>query len=367
MDADLHGPDIPKMFGVEGMFPEAAGDNKMTPIRISNNLSAISMGFLLESDDQPVIWRGPLKMGAIKQFLNDVTWGDLKEGSIDSARELAALNDVEIEFHAHDLNSFYGNRRFDYIDIDPFGSPVPFIQNAVISLKRNGVLAVTATDSAALTGSVARVARRRYGIESARSHFMQELGARSLLGYVTRIAAAFEKSVEPLFFYTRDHFIRGYVRIGRGAKRADSSLENLGWFDYSYPRSPEVIVKLDSLEGSREGRKTIGPVWTGSLSDVEMVQRCLDLMGKGDLDYLKTGASIEKMLTLSITEDLLPPGGFDINETASLLSMSPPSVKIISAGIEDSGHQWSRSRFSPTQIRTDAPWDIIERIFKEEK
>lgn len=77
MDADLHGPDIPKMFGVEGMFPEVASDNKMTPIRISNNLSAISMGFLLESDDQPVIWRGPLKMGAIKQFLNDVTWGDL--------------------------------------------------------------------------------------------------------------------------------------------------------------------------------------------------------------------------------------------------------------------------------------------------
>lgn len=77
MDADLHGPDIPKMLGVEGMFPEAAGENKMTPIRISENLSAISMGFLLESDDQPVIWRGPLKMGAIKQFLNDVTWGDL--------------------------------------------------------------------------------------------------------------------------------------------------------------------------------------------------------------------------------------------------------------------------------------------------
>jgi Mrp family chromosome partitioning ATPase len=77
MDADIHGPDIPKMLGMEGAFPASDGEGKMKPVIISENLSAISMGFLLESDDQPVIWRGPLKMGAIKQFINDVTWGDL--------------------------------------------------------------------------------------------------------------------------------------------------------------------------------------------------------------------------------------------------------------------------------------------------
>lgn len=77
IDADLHGPDIPKMLGLEGSFPTADKDGKMTPIIINSTLAAISMGFLLESDDQPVIWRGPLKMGAIKQFINDVNWGDL--------------------------------------------------------------------------------------------------------------------------------------------------------------------------------------------------------------------------------------------------------------------------------------------------
>ncbi len=77
IDADLHGPDIPKMLGLEGAFPTADEDGKMNPIIVNPTLSAISMGFLLESDDQPVIWRGPLKMGAIKQFINDVNWGDL--------------------------------------------------------------------------------------------------------------------------------------------------------------------------------------------------------------------------------------------------------------------------------------------------
>lgn len=98
IDADLHGPDIPKMLGVEGSFPTADKEGKITPIRISENLSAISMGFLLESDDQPVIWRGPLKMGAIKQFINDVTWGeldfliiDLPPGTGDEALSVAQL------------------------------------------------------------------------------------------------------------------------------------------------------------------------------------------------------------------------------------------------------------------------------------
>jgi Mrp family chromosome partitioning ATPase len=98
MDADLHGPDIPKMLGVEGSYPTADQNGKITPISISDNLSAISMGFLLESDDQPVIWRGPLKMGAIKQFINDVTWGeldfliiDLPPGTGDEALSVAQL------------------------------------------------------------------------------------------------------------------------------------------------------------------------------------------------------------------------------------------------------------------------------------
>jgi len=98
LDADLHGPDVPKMLGVERSYPGADKDGKIIPIRILDNLSAISMGFLLESDDQPVIWRGPLKMGAIKQFINDVKWGeldflviDLPPGTGDEALSVAQL------------------------------------------------------------------------------------------------------------------------------------------------------------------------------------------------------------------------------------------------------------------------------------
>ena len=62
MDADIHGPSIPKMLGLDGKRPVAAGTGT-APIEYSENLGVISIGFLLSSSDQAVIWRGPLKMG----------------------------------------------------------------------------------------------------------------------------------------------------------------------------------------------------------------------------------------------------------------------------------------------------------------
>jgi len=82
LDVDIHGPSIPTMLGLEGRKPEGSKDG-MFPIDL-DGLKVMSLGFLLESPDDAVIWRGPLKMGVIKQFLRDVVWGDLDYLIIDS-------------------------------------------------------------------------------------------------------------------------------------------------------------------------------------------------------------------------------------------------------------------------------------------
>jgi len=84
MDADIHGPSIPKMLGLDGERPLAAGPGGAAPIKYSENLKVISIGFLLSSSDQAVIWRGPLKMSLIEQFLGDVEWGELDYLIVDS-------------------------------------------------------------------------------------------------------------------------------------------------------------------------------------------------------------------------------------------------------------------------------------------
>lgn len=83
MDVDLHGPDVPRMLGLEGM-PEVNSNRKLNPMRFSDNLKAISIEAFTPSKDDAIIWRGPLKFSAIRQFIGDVDWGELDFLVIDS-------------------------------------------------------------------------------------------------------------------------------------------------------------------------------------------------------------------------------------------------------------------------------------------
>ena len=82
LDVDIHGPSIPTMLGLEGETIQGH-EGELFPAEVGK-MKVMSLGFFLQSQDDAVIWRGPLKMGAIKQFLKDVAWGDLDYLIIDS-------------------------------------------------------------------------------------------------------------------------------------------------------------------------------------------------------------------------------------------------------------------------------------------
>ncbi|MDD1712319.1 MAG: Mrp/NBP35 family ATP-binding protein [Methanoregulaceae archaeon] len=97
LDLDIHGPNIPKMLGIEDQRP-AVMENHMEPVRVTGNLAVMSMAFLLPDTSSPVIWRGPMKMAAIQQFLSEVNWGaldylivDLPPGTGDEALSIVQL------------------------------------------------------------------------------------------------------------------------------------------------------------------------------------------------------------------------------------------------------------------------------------
>ncbi|MDG6257935.1 MAG: Mrp/NBP35 family ATP-binding protein [Methanomicrobiaceae archaeon] len=77
LDLDIHGPDIPKMLGIEEAHLASYDQKHIEPVQVTGTLGVVSMAFLLPEKSTPVIWRGPMKMGAIRQFLEDVNWGDL--------------------------------------------------------------------------------------------------------------------------------------------------------------------------------------------------------------------------------------------------------------------------------------------------
>jgi ATP-binding protein involved in chromosome partitioning len=77
LDADIHGPCVPKMLGLKGHKLIGGPDGLLFPVIGKQGIKVVSMDFLLPNDEAPVIWRGPLKMRIIQQFLADITWGDL--------------------------------------------------------------------------------------------------------------------------------------------------------------------------------------------------------------------------------------------------------------------------------------------------
>ncbi len=97
LDLDMHGPNVPKMLGIEDHKLGMMG-NKIEPVRVTGSLSVISMAFLIPDTSTPIIWRGPMKIAAIQQFLADVNWGpldylvvDLPPGTGDEALTIAQI------------------------------------------------------------------------------------------------------------------------------------------------------------------------------------------------------------------------------------------------------------------------------------
>ena len=96
-DADVHGPNVPKMLGIDGSVP-GMGPNGLIPVAAQENLKVISMAFMIENPDTPVVWRGPMKHSLFKQFISDVDWGpldylivDLPPGTGDEPLSIAQL------------------------------------------------------------------------------------------------------------------------------------------------------------------------------------------------------------------------------------------------------------------------------------
>ena len=84
IDTDIHGPSLGKMLGIEGQYIQPTEKGvKLSPVEV-NSIKVVTMASLMPNTDAPVIWRGPLKMTAIKQFLGDIEWGELDYLIIDS-------------------------------------------------------------------------------------------------------------------------------------------------------------------------------------------------------------------------------------------------------------------------------------------
>jgi tRNA (guanine26-N2/guanine27-N2)-dimethyltransferase len=202
---------------------------------------------------------------------------------------------------ANHLLSRYGapHKRFDAIDVDPFGSPVPYVDSAIRAIRDNGLLALTATDMAPLCGVHPKACIRKYGGKPLRTEYCHELAVRLLAGCLAMNAAKHEMGINIVLSHSTDHYIRVYATLKHGAKNADSSIKNMGYILHCFKCfNRETVMGLFWNEHSGKcgecGSKMdlAGPLWLGKIFDKKF---CSLMVNEAKKRKLRLEGKVEKI------------------------------------------------------------------------
>jgi len=217
---------------------------------------------------------------------------------------------------------------FHYIDIDPFGSPNPFLDASIKRLRHKGILAVTATDTAALCGTAPGACKRKYWATPLRDEAMKEWGVRILARKVQLIGAQYEKSLIPICSHATQHYVRIYFQ-----KRGRVN----------------DVLKQHEMVGAT------GPLWTGQLWDK-------DLLSKMKSDDVKA----QNLIDVLFEEAKIPVVGiYDLHAACKRLGCRVASTDEIMIAVKKKGHKIARSHLQPTAVRTTIPHKELDKILKK--
>ena len=203
-----------------------------------------------------------------------------------------------IFFQKMDAKLAMADASYQWIDIDPFGSPVPFIDSAIQSLARTGVLEVTATDTAALTGSSLSSQKRRYDSRGIVDDYAHDDAVRVLLGLIAKVAAMHDRVIKPILSLFDGHHVRVSVLVKTSKEGASDFQNNIGY----RLRCQDLPYKFIKYPDSKQIKNSSGPLWTGPLMDRDIagrmtvenaIQTCLpsekelEKLTDGDLEWIE--------------------------------------------------------------------------------
>jgi tRNA (guanine26-N2/guanine27-N2)-dimethyltransferase len=311
---------------------------------------------------------------ALETGVGKVVMGDLNPSGVQLAEENARRNNVSEhirvrEMDANLLMNLHSSpmNRFDYTDIDPYGSPSQFLDSAVRSTRDRGMIALTATDMAPLCGVNPLACLRKYGGRPLRTAYTHEVAVRLLLGAAVRAAAIHEIGATPVFSYYADHYIRAYLRVRHSAKPADAALANMGYIVHCSKCLHRAAVKGAYLKTSRTcpecgGQLTVGgPMWLGELAEETFASSMLRNAVKGATVW---EPRLTRLIEAVKDEINLPPTFYHLDELSSRIGKSSLKMEAILENLRDAGYTASRTHFEPRGIKTNASITELVKIIK---
>jgi tRNA (guanine26-N2/guanine27-N2)-dimethyltransferase len=293
-----------------------------------------------------------------------VTINDRDPKAIPLIRQNVERSGLPITITCRDACSLLFEQAFDAVDIDPFGTPAPFADAGIRGCRR--FLLVTATDTAPLCGAHLRAGIRRYFARPANTGYHAEVGLRILLAFVARETVKYDRGIEPLFCFAREHFVRLNLQLTRGAQAADRTIARLG-FVLQCPacayREEQfgMFPQSATCPSCKKPLFPIGPLFLGKIFSDDVMAQMQDRLAETTLGTKK---DLAKLLVLC-REELPTSSHYDYHLLAQQLGVSPPRIDTLLERLRCAGFAASRTQYSGTGIKTDAPLPVINEAIRD--
>jgi tRNA (guanine26-N2/guanine27-N2)-dimethyltransferase len=301
--------------------------------------------------------------------VEDITFVDMDKAAVDYVKENLQLNGVKAEVVEDDINHFLyrGGKRFNFVELDPFGSPVPFTRSALLNLRasKTGYLSVTATDTAVLCGANPKACQIYYNSRPLHNSVCHEAGIRILLSHIARIASPLRLGIEPVISLSKRHYMKVIVKVKKDAKSAFDSVKKLGFVSFcpqcftTRTETGPFLGKICSFCGHQTDWG--GPMWISNLHSSENLGR---MLAENKNRAYSNRLELSRTIQLMQQEDSFPPFYFDIHAIVDRIKLSPPKFDTVIDALVSKGYSVGRTHFSVTSIKTDAPASEVVAAIK---
>lgn len=260
-----------------------------------------------------------------------------------------------ISVHELDANKFLEDSKgYDYIDIDPFGSPNFLLDVACRKISRKGILAITATDTGALAGTFPSAGKFKYWAKTYLCPQKHEIGLRILIRKAMLMATPHEKALTPILSYHDQHYYRVFFSVEKGRTKAANSFNKLNDFFHHCSGCTNHFTSKNEKELCPECKKettSIGPIYNGPLQDKRLIKKMLK------------NTKHEKFLTTLYEEDD-GVGYFDTHVFCEKNKLPLKKIDDLITELKKKGFIATRSSTNDTAIKTNADFKTFKKLFK---
>jgi tRNA (guanine26-N2/guanine27-N2)-dimethyltransferase len=290
----------------------------------------------------------------------DIWMNDANPSAVEAMERGLEENGIEAQVSENDTNVFLSEHKnfFHFVDVDPYGSFVNFLDSAARATSHTGFAGFTATDNAAPAGSYRTVCRRRYGATPLKNSFMHETGLRIYIREIFENYARYDKAFDPKVCWHERHYSRVMGRVTESKQRCNNSLENIGYLSYCRNCGWRKLEDIDLCPRCDTETDRAGPLWTGKLSDQRFTRKMLEEIPEG-------WENSRKLLEKIHSEAEIVTPFYDIHELCSKHKLQVPKRRDVFEALEDTGYPVSLTHFSDTGVRTDAPLDDLLSILNQ--